>query len=207
MGPQKMEKYIDFGSYNRVTVEVADEVLTGNTNSYKAVAAHMTQTVKGNNLENMLVSFVDPSFSPSCTIHYMFLDTLSEKYKRMCLRGCVCVCVCVHGIWVKQVCMKSTIPGLKQIASGAFHAAALTEDGKVLVWGKGSLGRLGSLLFPLCKHAHLLFFMHGPARREGAAVSRAFLLYSKQRAVQRLISVMPPGSETNWTSWSPPLLS
>jgi len=53
--------------------------------------------------------------------------------------------------------MKSTIPGLKQISSGAFHAAALTEDGKVLMWGKGSLGRLGSLCSSFCKHAYSLF--------------------------------------------------
>ena len=41
------------------------------------------------------------------------------------------------------VALKADIPPLMQVATGNFHAAALTEKGDVLVWGKGSLGRLG----------------------------------------------------------------
>jgi alpha-tubulin suppressor-like RCC1 family protein len=87
--------YVDYHSKNRVTVEVSEDVLTGNTKTYESVASWLTENVKGNNLQNMLV------------------------------------------------CLKAELPPLKQIASGHFHAAALTEDGKALVWGKGSLGRLG----------------------------------------------------------------
>ena len=37
----------------------------------------------------------------------------------------------------------SLIPKVKQIASGAFHACVLSEEGGVFIWGSGSKGRLG----------------------------------------------------------------
>ena len=43
-----------------------------------------------------------------------------------------------------MVCKRGPLPLLRRVASGAFHAAALASDGTVLLWGRGSLGRLGS---------------------------------------------------------------
>ena len=98
---QNLDRFIDWHSFNRFTVEVADEVLTGKTKTYEAVAAHMTQTVKGNNLENMLVSFLGPSFSPSSIhTHYIFLGITRSENTNVCacvvVYMCVCVCVCAR---------------------------------------------------------------------------------------------------------------
>ena len=97
---QNLDKFIDWHSYNRVTVEVADEVLTGKTKSYEAVAAHMTQTVKGNNLENMLVSFLGPSFSPSSahTLHIPGYIPSETTNVCACVGVYTCVCVCMESV-------------------------------------------------------------------------------------------------------------
>ena len=100
--------FVDWHSFNRVTVEVNDEVLTGKCKTYEAVAAHMTATVKGNNLENMLVSFPNQPFAPFCTKLDWFLDNLSE-HTNMCVRrvymfACMSFCATlrVHGICEAQ---------------------------------------------------------------------------------------------------------
>jgi hypothetical protein len=41
------------------------------------------------------------------------------------------------------VCLRAELPELRAISSGSFHAVVVTDGGSVLVWGKGSLGRLG----------------------------------------------------------------
>ena len=85
----------DWHTKNRVTVELSDDVLSTKYPTYQDVANWLTDNVKDDNAENMLVA------------------------------------------------LKAEIPPLMQVATGNFHAAALTEKGDVLVWGKGSLGRLG----------------------------------------------------------------
>jgi hypothetical protein len=96
--------FVDWHSFNRVTVEVNDEVLTEKCKTYEAVAAHMTATVKSNNLENMLVSFPHPSFAPCCTKQAWFLDNLSEHTNMYVRRVYMCSCMSVratlrvHGI-------------------------------------------------------------------------------------------------------------
>jgi hypothetical protein len=41
------------------------------------------------------------------------------------------------------VCKVDLLPKLKEIASGAFHACVLDNDGNVFIWGAGTKGRLG----------------------------------------------------------------
>lgn len=41
------------------------------------------------------------------------------------------------------ICLRKSMPHITSISSRGFHACALTDDDKLLIWGKGVSGRLG----------------------------------------------------------------